>query len=139
MRTNKMLEHPDDAKLLAFLDGELSMSEARTVKMHMNRCWKCRTALADLESQVEHVSRLLSANSNADIDRSDQAKARFLEWKKAFEKKKANLRLWLIDLSVSLLAATGKTRNSEKLGRRIELLPCKSLAPSQCLLAAFEI
>jgi len=139
VRTNITLGHPDDAKLLAFLDGELSMSEAHAVKMHMNRCWKCRTVLADLESQVEHVSRLLSAGSDDDKCHSAQAKTQFLEWKKAFEKKKANFRLWLFDFSVSLLAATGRMRNSGKPGGYLESHLGRNLAAEQNLQAAYEV
>jgi anti-sigma factor RsiW len=81
----RWIEHPDDEKLLAFLDGELSKSETRVVALHLKRCWKCRTTLSDLESQVEDVSRLLLARTNADAGRSTQAMRRFLEWKSAFE------------------------------------------------------
>ena len=139
MRKNKTLEHPDDAKLLAFLDGELCMSEARTVKMHMKRCWKCRTALADLESQVEYVSRLLAAGSDADIDRTIQAKTRFLDWKKAFEKKKANFLLWFFGLVASLLTASRWAHNFGKSSGHIGSHFGRKLAMSQNLLAAFEV
>jgi anti-sigma factor RsiW len=85
MWAKRPLEHPNDERLLAFLDGELSRSDTRAVEVHLKRCWKCRATLADLESQVKDISRLLSAHSNADADRSSQARKRFLERKSASE------------------------------------------------------
>jgi hypothetical protein len=42
--------------------------------------------LADLESQAQTISRLLSAKENSDIDRSVKAKEKFLRWRASFEK-----------------------------------------------------
>jgi len=86
MRTHRMSEHPDEEALLAFLDGELSSSGIRTVRDHLMSCWKCRSVLADMESQAEAVSRLLSVQLNSDIDRSIRAKERFFRWRESFEK-----------------------------------------------------
>jgi len=74
--------------MLAYLDGELSSSQIRTVRDHLKSCWKCRSVLADLESQAEAVSRLLSVQTDADIDRSIRAKERFFRWRDSFEKRR---------------------------------------------------
>jgi anti-sigma factor RsiW len=67
-------EHPNDEALLAYLDGEMSRAGARPVRNHLKSCWKCRSAVADLEAQAEMVRRLLSAERGSDINHSARAK-----------------------------------------------------------------
>ena len=88
MRTNRSPEHPNDEMLLAYLDGEMSMARIRAIRNHLKNCWKCRSVLADLESQAEAISRLLTANLDSEIDRSTDAKEKFLRWRKAFENRR---------------------------------------------------
>ena len=88
MPTHRTSEHPNEEDLLAYLDGELSNSRIRTVCDHLKSCWKCRSVLADMESQAEAVSRLLSAQLDSDLDRSIRAKERFLHWRESFEKQR---------------------------------------------------
>ena len=85
MRTNRSREHLADEILVAFLDGEMSKSQIRAIQNHLNLCWKCRSALAELETAAEATSRLLAERSKDEIDRSLQARERFLQWKAAFE------------------------------------------------------
>lgn len=100
MRTHKLLAHPNDEKLLAYLDGETSRVQTNSIRSHLKACWACRSALADLEKQAEVISRLLAADSTSDIDRGIAAKERFLRWRESFEKQHiSSLRL----LSWSLL------------------------------------
>jgi anti-sigma factor RsiW len=74
--------------LLAYLDGEMSMARRRAIRNHLKNCWKCRSVLADLESQAEAISRLLTTNLDSEIDRSTEAKEKFLRWRKAFENRR---------------------------------------------------
>jgi hypothetical protein len=41
--------------------------------------------LAELEAQIEAISRLLLASTKVDAERSDRAKERFLQWRNTFE------------------------------------------------------
>ena len=85
MRTNRSREHLADEILVAFLDGEMSKSQVRAIQDHLNLCWKCRSALTELETAAEATSRLLAERSKDEIDRSLQALERFLQWRAAFE------------------------------------------------------
>lgn len=85
MLLKKPSEHPDDDRLLAYLDGELSNAQIRSVRDHLRACWTCRSALAELESQVEAISRLLSAKRRFESGRLSQAKEGFLRWRIALE------------------------------------------------------
>jgi len=85
MRINRSREHLADEVLVAYLDGETSKARMRAIRAHLNLCWKCRSALAELESAAEAASRLLAERSKDEIDRSLQARERFLQWRAAFE------------------------------------------------------
>ena len=87
MGASLLSEHPNDEALLAHLDGELSRARTRSIRNHLKSCWKCRFVLADLESQAQTISRLLSAKLDSDIDRSVKAKEKFLRWRALFEKR----------------------------------------------------
>jgi anti-sigma factor RsiW len=88
MRIHRTSEHPNEETLLAYVDGELSGTRIRAVRNHLKSCWKCRSVLADLESQAEAISRLLSGQLNSDIDKSIRAKEKFLGWRESFEKRR---------------------------------------------------
>ena len=85
MRINRSREHLADEILVAFLDGEMSKSQIRAIQNHLDLCWKCRSALAELETTAEATSRLLAERPKDEIDRSLQARERFLQWRTAFE------------------------------------------------------
>jgi anti-sigma factor RsiW len=91
MWTKRLTEHPNDEMLLAYLDGEVSAAGMRTIRNHLRSCWKCRSILADLESQAEAVSRLLTAKSDSDIDRSVAAKEKFFRWRALLERQRKAL------------------------------------------------
>ncbi len=76
------------------------MARIRVIGNHLRNCWKCRSVLADLESQAEAISRLLTANRDSEIDRSTEAKEKFLRWRKAFENRR---RFFLRSLPPQLL------------------------------------
>jgi anti-sigma factor RsiW len=81
MRRNLATEHPDDAALLGYLDAELSRVAMRRTEKHLQSCWKCRSALAELERQAQGISRLISSQDDFDIARTQNAKAKFLNLK----------------------------------------------------------
>jgi anti-sigma factor RsiW len=87
MVASLLSEHPNDDVLLAYLDGELSWARTRSIRNHLKSCWKCRFVLADLESQAQTISRLLSARLDSDIDQSVKAKDKFLRWRSSFERR----------------------------------------------------
>ena len=86
MKRRMFPEHANVEELLAYLDGEISSARIRTIHNHLRSCWKCRFVLADLESQAEAISRLLSAKLDSDIDRTVKAKWKFLQWRASLEK-----------------------------------------------------
>ena len=77
--------HPEDTVLLAYLDAELPRATKRSTEHHLQTCWKCRAALAELELQAQAVSKLLCHEDESDIARAEKAKAKFLEGKSFFE------------------------------------------------------
>jgi len=85
MRFSKPFTHLNDDQLLAYLDGELSIAQMRAVRNYLRICWNCRSALAELEAQVEAISRLLLARTKHDAERSAGAKVRFLKWRRTYE------------------------------------------------------
>jgi anti-sigma factor RsiW len=87
MLRNRSREHPNDETLLAYLDGEVSNTRMRAIRTHLDVCWKCRSALAELEFQAEAISRLLADKSKDEIDRSLRAREKFLRWRTVFEGK----------------------------------------------------
>jgi len=52
-RKRSLGEHPDEEKLLLYLDGELPEGETKSVARHLLACWGCRTAAARLESAMQ--------------------------------------------------------------------------------------
>lgn len=88
MRSRRPFEHLNDEQLLAYLDGEISLVRIRSARNHLRLCWKCRAMLAELEAQVETISRLFLAKTNFDAERSKQAKERFFEWRDTFERQR---------------------------------------------------
>jgi anti-sigma factor RsiW len=85
MQMSRSREHLDDEHLLAYLDSEMNNMRARAIRTHLDLCWRCRSALSDLEAQAEAVSRLLTDRSTDEIARSLQARKRFLQWRAMFE------------------------------------------------------
>jgi anti-sigma factor RsiW len=85
MKRNPSHAHPEDTILLAYLDAELPKPPMRSTEQHLQTCWKCRAALADLELQAQAASKLLTHRTEADISSADAAKAKFLERKARFE------------------------------------------------------
>lgn len=85
MKRNQSNVHPEDTTLLAYLDAELLKAAMRSTAQHLQTCWKCRAALADLELQAQTASKLLTHQVESDIPRAEAAKAKFLERKARFE------------------------------------------------------
>lgn len=81
MRRKHCIEHLEDAVILAYLDGELSRADARTAKHHLQRCWNCRSAAAELELLAQTAYALLSGGDEADMAQTGAAKAEFLRRK----------------------------------------------------------
>jgi anti-sigma factor RsiW len=91
MKRRMFPEHPNDEELLAYVDGEIPSARIRTIRNHLRSCWKCRFILADLESQAEAISRVLSIKLDSNFNRSFKAKEKFLRWRASFEKRQISL------------------------------------------------
>ena len=49
--------HPERELLLPYLDGELSLRQARRVRRHVEACWECRSELEELQKTVGECVR----------------------------------------------------------------------------------
>jgi anti-sigma factor RsiW len=81
MKSRPHVEHLEDVVILAFLDGELSRAAAKKAKHHLESCWNCRSAAAELELLAETACALLSDFDEADTVRTGTAKVEFLRRK----------------------------------------------------------
>ena len=85
MKINPSNVHPEDTILLAYLDAEPPRPAMRSTAQHLQACWKCRAALADLEFQAQAAAKLLTHQAESDTSRAEAVKAEFLERKSRFE------------------------------------------------------
>jgi len=81
MKRKHHIEHLEDTVILAYLDGELSRANARKTKQHLQCCWNCRSAAAELELLAQTAYALLSGGDEADTVQAGAAKAEFLRRK----------------------------------------------------------
>jgi len=81
----KSRPHPSEESLLAFLDGEVSLTDRRSIRNHLQVCWRCRSSLRNLEEQIEIAFRLLAQASERDAQRLMSARQRMLRWIRSFE------------------------------------------------------
>jgi len=84
MTRKPSIEHLEDAVILAYLDGELSRAAARRAKQHLQSCWSCRSAAAELELLAQTAYALLTGGDEADSAQMVTAKAEFLKRKATF-------------------------------------------------------
>ena len=75
------VEHLEDAVILAYLDGELSRAVARKASRHLQSCWKCRSAAAELELLAQTAYTLLLNVDEAGTAQTGAAKAEFFRRK----------------------------------------------------------
>jgi len=52
-----MSNHPEQALLLRYIDGELPGRKSRAVQRHLEACWECRTELEELQQTVAECVR----------------------------------------------------------------------------------
>ena len=83
--SQKSRPHPSEESLLAFLDGEVSLTDRRSIRTHLQICWRCRSSLRNLEEQIETAFRLLAQASGQDAQRLISARQRMLQWIRSFE------------------------------------------------------
>ena len=81
MRRKPSVEHLEDVVILAYLDGELSRLAARKAQHHLQSCWNCRSAAAELELLAQTAYALLSSGDEADTVHTGTAKVEFLRRK----------------------------------------------------------
>src|ERR1035441_6868520 len=81
MKRKPSVEHLEEAVILAYLDGELSQAAARKAKRHLQSCWNCRSAAAELEVLAQTAYALLSGGDEADTVQTGTGKAEFLRRK----------------------------------------------------------
>src|SRR3984957_20383667 len=52
-----MSNHPEQALLLRYIDGELPGRKSRAVQRHLEACWECRTEVEELQVTVAECVR----------------------------------------------------------------------------------
>ena len=114
MKRNLSNEHPEDAALLAYLDAELPGAATRRILKHLQTCWKCRSALAELELLAQTASKLLFQQDESDIARMREARARFIQLKASVEQRSEERlierRIFFKMLSMNLVSCEYSTR-----------------------------
>ncbi len=86
--------HCSDDLLIAYADGELSPREQSRVAAHLRECWECRGRMEQLDATAQALARMAAENPFGGAHRAACAKARFLEWKREFERQAAGRRNW---------------------------------------------
>lgn len=81
MRRKRSIEHLEDTVILAYLDGELSRAAKREATRHLQSCWRCRSAAAELEVLAQTAYSLLSDRDEPNAAQVGIAKASFLRRK----------------------------------------------------------
>jgi anti-sigma factor RsiW len=75
MKREPSVEHLEDTVILAYLDGELCRAAARKAKHHLESCWNCRSAAAELELLAQTAYALLSGGNEGGTVQTGTAKA----------------------------------------------------------------
>jgi anti-sigma factor RsiW len=52
-----MSDHPEQALLLRYIDGELPGRKSRAIQRHLEACWECRTEVEELQETVAECVR----------------------------------------------------------------------------------
>src|ERR1039458_1005534 len=111
MTRKPSVEHLEDAIILAYLDGELSRAAARKSKHHLESCWNCRSAAAELEFLAETAYALVSGGDEADTVETGTANAEFLRRKakidETWDRKLRRSASLLFQRSASLIGRDG--------------------------------
>ena len=85
MKRNLSDVHPEDTILLAYLDAELPRASMRVTAQHLQVCWKCRAALAEVELRAQAASKLIAHQDESDSARAEIARDKFLKQKSLVE------------------------------------------------------
>lgn len=75
---SKFHRHCSDERLLAYLDGELSLPVAGRVRRHLDSCWHCRNRLGTLEEQARAVAAAFERQTYPGSRHIMDARDRFL-------------------------------------------------------------
>lgn len=59
--SSPILQHPDEADLMRFLDGELPERDALAIRRHAEACWQCRRDLNEMQTTIDAYLRLRDA------------------------------------------------------------------------------
>ncbi len=70
-------KHCSDEQLIAHVDGELSRWQESRVWKHLQRCWTCRTRLAEIEEQVRSLTAAFGKQTFPGQQRVERARRRF--------------------------------------------------------------
>ena len=80
--------HCSDEDLIAYLDGELSGIRRYTTRTHMQRCWKCRVQLSELEQDVVLVTKAAGNAAYPNPERVARAERNFFAWAESIPEKR---------------------------------------------------
>ncbi len=86
--STKTRKHLTDEQLLAYLDGELPVTDVFSIRNHLKICWECRSTLHDLEHQIEAASRFIARSIEQDEQRTAATKRKLLRWIRQFESRR---------------------------------------------------
>lgn len=59
--SSPILQHPDEADMMRFLDGELAEREAGAIRRHTDSCWQCRRDLNEMQTAIDAYLRVRDA------------------------------------------------------------------------------
>src|SRR5581483_2398868 len=72
---NRADVHLSDPQLLLEIDGELSVSEEKAVRAHLEACWKCRARRQEIETSIADFGRAHQRDSQATSEPAPAARA----------------------------------------------------------------
>lgn len=78
-------KHYTDEQLLAYVDGELPWVRRLLAAQHLRHCWACRQRTAELERDIESVTRGLSQSWRLAPGGTAKAKLRFRQMRGGYE------------------------------------------------------
>jgi len=79
--TKNLDQHLSDEVLLILLDGELPRHRQRVARNHLERCWECRSRLAEIQETVRCVASAVNDRAFLSPERREAAWSRFLAQK----------------------------------------------------------
>lgn len=97
--------HYSEVELLAYLDGELSLGRRLLAAQHLRRCWACRQRAAELERDIESVTRGLSQSWSLAPGATSRAKQQFRRRRSGYESARTPRQAWIRHKAIAAVVA----------------------------------